>query len=152
MYERILLPTDGSEGMVPVIDHAGELAEVHDATVHVLFVVDTASLSTIPMDASLDGLHGLLQEEGERAVAEADRRIPDDVGLERTIAEGAPANEIVECAGDADCDVIVMGTHGRGGLNRILLGSVAEHVVRRSSIPVLTVRVGGDPDAESPAT
>lgn len=146
MYDRILLPTDGSEGMARVIEHAGELARIHDAMVHVLFVVDTASLSTVPIDASLDSLHGLMQEEGASAVQEVEESIPDDVTVERTIAEGTPAREIIDCAEEANCDVVVMGTHGRGGLNRLLLGSVAEHVVRRSSVPVVTVRVGAEPE------
>ena len=142
MYDRILLPTDGSDGMARVIEHAGELARAHDATVHALYVVDTASLSALPMDASLDGLHGLLQEEGVTAVEDVERLTPTDVDVEHTVSEGAPSTQIVQCAREADCDVVVMGTHGRGGLNRLLLGSVAEHVVRSSSVPVLTVRVG----------
>ncbi|MCU4799672.1 universal stress protein [Halobacteria archaeon HArc-gm2] len=149
MYDRILLPTDGSAGMTRVIDHAGELAHIHDASVHALYVVDTASLTTMPMDVSLDSLHGLMQEEGENAVAEARRRMPDGVDVDRTITDGAPATQIIDCADEADCDVVVMGTHGRGGLNRLLLGSVAEHVVRRSSVPVVTVRVGEEVDPES---
>jgi nucleotide-binding universal stress UspA family protein len=149
MYDRILLPTDGSAGMTRVVEHAGELARVHDSSVHVLFVVDTAKLTTIPMDASLDGIHGLMEEEGETAMEEADRLLPEDVTVERTISEGEPAREIVDCAREADCDVIVMGTHGRGGLDRLLLGSVAEHVVRRSSVPVVTVRVGAENGPES---
>lgn len=148
MYDRILLPTDGSEGMTRVIKHAGELARIHDATVHALFVVDTASLSTMPMDASLDGVHGLMEEEGTRAVEEAERLIPVHIDIERTIAEGSPANQIIDCTEEADCDVIVMGTHGRGGLDRLLLGSVAEHVVRRSPVPVVTVRVDSEQERD----
>ena len=151
MYDRILLPTDGSEGMTRVIEHAGELAQVHGATVHVLYVIDTASLSTLPMDAAFDSLRGLLEEEGTKAADEAERLIPDDVDVERTIIDGSPAAEIVECAREVDCDVVVMGTHGRGGLDRILLGSVAEHVLRRSPVPVVTVRVGSNADEESAA-
>lgn len=150
MYDRILLPTDGSEGMARVVEHAGELARVHDASMHALFVVDTASLSTMPMDASLDGVHGLMEEEGARAMEEVTRLLPDDVPVDRTTREGSPAHEIVDVAEEADCDVIVMGTHGRGGLNRLLLGSVAEHVVRRSSVPVVTVRVGPETASEPP--
>lgn len=150
MYDRILLPTDGSAGMSRVIEHAGELARVHDASVHAVFVVDTANLSTMPMDASLDGIHGLMEEEGATAMEQVERRLPDDVPVERTITEGSPAHEIVSCAHEAACDVIVMGTHGRGGLNRLLLGSVAEHVVRRSDVPVITVRVGKEDTEPEP--
>ncbi len=148
MYDRILLPTDGSDGMAHVVEHAGELARAHDATVHALYVVDTTSLSTLPMDASLEGVHGLLREEGATAVEKVERRTPDGVDVEHTVSEGSPASQIVKCARDADCDVVVMGTHGRGGLNRLLLGSVAEHVVRRSPVPVVTVPVGADAEPE----
>jgi nucleotide-binding universal stress UspA family protein len=140
MYDNILLPTDGSDGMTEIIDHACALAEVHDATVHALYVVNTASLSDLPMESSWEGVSTALQNEGEHALSRVEERA-GDVDLVREMIDGSPAKEIVSYASDNDCDVIVMGTHGRSGVDRLLLGSVAERVVRSSEVPVLTIRV-----------
>jgi nucleotide-binding universal stress UspA family protein len=141
MYNRILLPTDGSAEMEPVVDHAAALAERDDALIHALYVVDAASFSSLPMETSWEGISELLYEEGTAALNEVERTVDDRAPVERIVVEGNPSSTIVEHAADDDCDLIVMGTHGRGGIDRLLLGSVAERVVRRSSVPVMTVRV-----------
>jgi nucleotide-binding universal stress UspA family protein len=141
MYNRILLPTDGSAEMEPVVDHAAALAERDDALIHALYVVDAASFSSLPMETSWEGISELLYEEGTAALNEVERTVDDRAPVERIVVEGKPSSTIVEHAADDDCDLIVMGTHGRGGIDRLLLGSVAERVVRRSSVPVMTVRV-----------
>ncbi|QSG14048.1 universal stress protein [Halapricum desulfuricans] len=143
MYDRILLPTDGSEEMGPVIEHAVSLADHHDATLHALYALDTASLNSLPMETSWETISSLLEEEGTSALEAVDGHA-SDIDIEREIVEGSPSRRIVQYADDEDMDLIVMGTHGRGGINRLLLGSVAERVVRTSSVPVLTVRVETD--------
>lgn len=142
MYDDILLPTDGSVGMETVIDHTFELAEIHDATIHGLYVVNTASLTDLPMESSWDGLNDALEKEGRVAIEDLERNATD-VDLKTEIIDGSPSKEIVQYAIDEDCDIIVMGTHGRSGVDRLLLGSVAERVVRSSTVPVLTIRVNG---------
>jgi nucleotide-binding universal stress UspA family protein len=141
MYDDIVLPTDGSAGMERVIDEATGLATTHDATLHALYVVNTASLSNLPMEASMDAVGESLRDEGETALRAVERRAPDDIGLRTATVEGSPAREIVDHAVQTGADLLVMGTHGRSGVDRLLLGSVAERVVRTSPIPVLTVRV-----------
>jgi nucleotide-binding universal stress UspA family protein len=140
MYNKILVPTDGSTGMKSVVDHAAGLAALHDATLYGLYVVNTASLNDLPMDTSWEGLSQALEEEGQEGLA-AFEDWAGDVPVETTIREGSPSTEIVEYAAEQSCDVVVMGTHGRSGVNRLLLGSVAERVVRTSQTPVLTIRV-----------
>lgn len=140
MYKRILVPTDGSAGMNRVIDHASELARKHGAEIHFLYVVNTASFANLPMETSWESVTSMLRDEGETALQEAKDRA-GDLRVNTVIADGSPSREIVEYASSENCDLIVMGTHGRGGLNRLLLGSIAERVVRSSTIPVLTVRV-----------
>jgi nucleotide-binding universal stress UspA family protein len=91
----------------------------------------------------------MLQEQGETALGRAAERI-EDVPTERVLANGAPSTEIVDHATEEGCDLIVMGTHGRGGIDRLLLGSVAERVVRTATVPVLTIRVqDGERDGEN---
>lgn len=141
MYDHLLLPTDGSDAMDGVIDHAVELAAHHDATLHVLYVANTASLRDLPSDAGWENITQELYRQGENAIAAVTNRADEqDVPVESDIREGAPATEIVRYADDQTCDIVVMGTHGRSGVDRLLLGSVAEKVVRSSSVPVLTIR------------
>jgi nucleotide-binding universal stress UspA family protein len=141
MYDHILLPTDGSAGMERVVDHAASLAEAHGATLHAIYVVNTASLSNLPLESTMEAVSQGLREEGQAALDGVSRLVPDAVPVERVSVDGSPAREIVDYATESGVDLIVMGTHGRSGVDRLLLGSVAERVVRRSPVPVLTVRV-----------
>lgn len=140
MYDDILVPTDGSAGMDRVIEHAVNLCETHGATLHGLYVIDTASLADLPMESSWEAVNTALREEGDSSL-EAMERLAGDVSVRTSQVEGSPAQEIVEYAEDEGIDLVVMGTHGRSGVDRLLLGSVAERVVRTSPVPVLTVRV-----------
>lgn len=141
LYDRILVPTDGSPASDPAIDHAVELASIHDATIHAIFVVNTASFVSLPTESAWDGVAEMLEREGETAldavVEAAEKR---GVPVERVMLNGSPSHEVVRYAESEDCDLIVMGTHGRGGIDRLLLGSVTEKVVRSSTIPVLTIQ------------
>jgi nucleotide-binding universal stress UspA family protein len=151
MYDRILVPTDGSPGMGGVVAHALGLAEVHDAELHGLYVVDTGSFATLPVEMTWDGMTEMLREEGDLAIEEFES-LAGDVSTETEIREGNPSDEIVGYAAERACDTIVMGTHGRGGIDRLLLGSVAERVVRASSVPVVTVPVSDtEPEQDRPA-
>ena len=147
MYDRILVPTDGSEGMRRVVEHAARLADLHGAALELVYVVNTAAVANLPMETSWEGVSEMLREEGEGALDTAESVAAEAapaVGIERTMLEGNPAHEIVSYADRGDCSLICMGTHGRGGVSRLLLGSVAERVVRSSEMPVLTVRVGDE--------
>ncbi|RAW45903.1 universal stress protein [Halorubrum sp. 48-1-W] len=148
MYDRILVPTDGSPKGKRAVEHALALAAIHDAEVHALYVIDTASYAGTGMEATWAGIDDLLREEAEEAVDQvAALAEGTDVVIETSVVEGAPGREIVRHATDLGCDLIVMGTHGRGGIDRLLLGSVAERVVRRSPVPVLTVRLAEGAEA-----
>ncbi|PSP85376.1 stress response protein [Halobacteriales archaeon QS_6_64_34] len=140
MYDRILVPTDGSPSMQSVVDHALELADVHDATLHGLYVVDTGSFATLPVETTWDGMTEMLREEGQQAVSTF-AEMTGDEPVETVVREGNPSGEIVDYAERCDCDAIVMGTHGRGGIDRLLLGSVAERVVRAAPVPVVTMPI-----------
>ncbi|ELZ62178.1 UspA domain protein [Halorubrum hochstenium ATCC 700873] len=151
LYDRILVPTDGSSEGELAVCHALDLAAVHGATVRAIYVVDTARYAGMPMETTWEGVGDLLYDDGEAALGTVcDLAADRDVDVETAVVEGSPSREIITQAEETGCDLVVMGTHGRGGIDRLLLGSVAEKVVRGSSVPVLTVRIGDD-DAASAA-
>jgi len=145
MYDRILVPTDGSAGTRDVIEHAETLATAHDSEIHGLYVVDTGRFSTLPNEPTWESVTDSLHREGEMALDMVERLVTDDVTVARATSEGSPSREIVDYARQHDCDLVVMGTHGRGGIDRLLLGSVAERVVRSANVPVVTVPVETTP-------
>jgi nucleotide-binding universal stress UspA family protein len=141
MYETILLPTDGSDASLSAAAHAGRLAQTADAAVHVLSVADSRNRFESPSSGiAPDAWRDAERERAEAAVADAVETLPGDVPVERTVVEGVPHTEIVAAIEDVGADAVVMGTHGRTGLDHYLVGSVTERVVRRSPVPVLTIR------------
>ncbi|GAB3031295.1 universal stress protein [Natronobiforma cellulositropha] len=141
MYSRILLPTDGSETTDRAFDHAVDLAKTYGADLHVLYVIDATVFAN---DVETGTIVEEFESVGDRVVERVARRARD-AGVEPTttaVVRGTPHQRILEYAAEFDVDVVVMGTHGRTGLDRYLLGSVTEKVVRLSDVPVLTVRHG----------
>ncbi|GAA3872239.1 universal stress protein [Haloarcula argentinensis] len=142
MYDDLLFPTDGSDGADEALAHALKLAETHDATIHVLSVVDSTYLGSAAAEATTIES---LQEQTEQVIDETVDEITDHGAA--VVAEhrmGDPYEEIIDYAAAAGVDMIVMGTHGRSGLDRFLLGSVTEKVGRTADVPVLTVQLSGD--------
>ncbi|EMA35325.1 universal stress protein [Halobiforma nitratireducens] len=164
-FDTILYPADGSEGAGVALEKVRDLAETYDATVHVLHVVDTLhpafGLGEDPNRESSPGMVGDPQgadtpmggdrespkeiraeaeEYGENVVKDAVGRLPD-IDTHGVVRSGTPHKIVLEYADANDIDLIVMGTHGRTGLERYLIGSLTEKVVRASDVPVLTVPV-----------
>ncbi|ERG92025.1 MAG: universal stress protein UspA related nucleotide-binding protein [Haloquadratum walsbyi J07HQW1] len=145
MYDRILIPTDGSECADEAVTHALDLATQYDADVHVLSVVDARDVSHGAPAISPAQVESTLRENAHEVTdAVADRAADTEVDVTPAVEAGIPDDSIVTYAEEHDIDLIVMGTHGRTGLERYLLGSVTERTVRRSSVPVLTVRTDTD--------
>lgn len=140
-YERILLPVAGNGDVDPVVEHAQTLAESVGAELVALHVLDPDEESSDGADGSHAGTldDPLSPEAVFDAVTE---HVGDAVTLERVTATGEPGTVIVEQVHEQDCDFVVMGTHTRQGLDRLVTGSVAEHVGRETSVPVTTINVG----------
>mgnify|MGYP002761347320 FL=1 len=137
MYDTILVPTDGSDQSDAALDHALELSGPHDSEVHVLYVADTNRDSlTTQRGEVVDAL----EQEGDRVVSEALDRVAAGVDVVDAVETGDPVETILDYADAVDADLVVMGTHGRRGLDRYLLGSTTERVVRLASVPILTIR------------
>jgi nucleotide-binding universal stress UspA family protein len=149
MYQRILVPIDGSEPSRLAIQQAIKLAKGGVAQVRLLHVVDeylvgpTFDASYISSAIYADAISAF-QAQGRRILDEAAKELRD-AGIEahctfiETIGR-RPADFIIEAARDWPADLIVMGTHGRRGLRRLVLGSDAEWVLRAATVPVLMVR------------
>jgi len=143
MYDDILVPTDGSPASDAAIDHAIDLADRYGARLHALYVVDGSVYSTL--EAGSEVVIDALEAEGEQATDRvADAAAAAGVETTTTVTSGTAYRAIREYADEQAVDMIVMGTHGRKGLDRYLLGSVTERVVRTADVPVLTVRQSGD--------
>ncbi len=141
MFERILVPTDGSPAADAAVDAAIDMALSHSSVIEVLHVIQTERVAGMPLETTWVGITDVVRDEGEATVeAVAERAADAGVDVTTHVVAGTPSREIVRYARESDCDLIVMGTAGRDGLGRLLLGSVTEHVVRRSPIPVLTIR------------
>lgn len=141
MYRRILVPTDGSEGARAALEHAMGLAELTGAELHVVHAVDP---TLVPPEIGGENVVGALKEAGRTLVERARERASDEgLGVETAVLSGPPHEAVRRYAADRDVDLVVMGTHGRTGLDRWLLGSVAERLVRTSPVPVLTVHANG---------
>jgi nucleotide-binding universal stress UspA family protein len=140
-YRNIVIATDGSENSKRAISYGIEIAKLSGATVHALYVVDTVYFSSIPMDAGWETMYETLRGEGEKAISEV-KELGEIAGIEvrEVLLEGHPSNEIINFADNNNADLIVVGTLGKTGLDRFLMGSVAEKVVRGSKVPVLVVR------------
>lgn len=160
MYDKILYPTDGSSIAESAIEHAQNQAKQHDATVHVLYVIDSEHIG-IGLASNLDfeggpGMVGAptedasgmvgsrptgredLEDEGTEIVTTVAKQF-EGVKTETAVRFGSPYETILEYVDNAGIDMIVMSTHGRSGMQRYVIGSVTEKIVRFADVPVLTV-------------
>lgn len=140
-YGNILVPTDGSPGSSRAVDHGLSLAAALDATVHALSVVEGASLGPdVRSTLSTRELESVAADAVDDLIATAETRgVADTV---RHVEHGDPTGVIRDTIESSDIDAVVMGTTGRRGTDRILLGSVAENTVRSAPVPVITVGRG----------
>jgi nucleotide-binding universal stress UspA family protein len=141
MYDTIVVPTDGSENARRAADHAVDIAARTGATVHALSVVDATRLGPFtPTDIDVSEIRSSLRREAEEATeGVVERCRAASVDCIAAVRVGVPHEAIREYSDEVDADLVVVGTHGRTGLPRAVLGSVAERVVRASDAPVLTV-------------
>lgn len=139
--EKIMIATDGSENVKNAVSWGIELAKATGAKIKAVYVLPPVSVSIATRgERWADSLRNHLKDEGKSAteyVVEAGKKA--DVEVEPIIIEGNPADDIVRFATENGIDLIVMGTLGRTGISHLLLGSVAENVVRHSKTQVLVV-------------
>lgn len=136
MYRDILVPTDGSETSLQAAREALELARAFDATVHVLYVIDESVGNMLLSGSSMATVLEELGEQGSAAVDDV-VRLTDDVDVRTDVVRGTRVDTaILDYAAANDVDLIVMGSHGTRGLDR-LMGSTTQRVLIKSDCPVL---------------
>ena len=147
MFNRILVPTDFSAPSDVALEYARVMARQFDASLHILHVVEETSLDESPVPDALippspewrtARLHEALERLSHRITGEDRERFH----AKSEVIFGKPAHAIVDYASDNGFDLIVMGTHGRAGIAHLLMGSVAELVVRGANCPVMTLHDG----------
>lgn len=147
MYQKILLPTDGSKHAERAAEHAIWIANKSGAEIIVLDVIETSSLVGLPAEDLIVRIKEMLKEEAKRSLERISEMVDDskdqgkitDVKITLLSEEGSPADVILKTIKKEDIDLVVMGTSGKHGLDRFLLGSVTEKVVRSAECPVLAV-------------
>ncbi|CAB3722370.1 Putative universal stress protein [Paraburkholderia phenoliruptrix] len=146
MYHKIVVALDGSESSRNALHEALELAQLTKGRIHAIYIVDPWSMSPYSGYVDPEQLRAVLREDGRMALewareAMANRGVPGDSEMEET---QDPADDVPRCLARCvrrqSADLVVMGTQGRRGIGRWLLGSVAETFVRGAEVPVLLVR------------
>ncbi|RQH05810.1 universal stress protein [Paraburkholderia dinghuensis] len=145
MYTRILVPLDGSETASSALETALQLAVDMKAELRPIYVIDVPILAFDSPGFDPTIIRDAYEVEGQRVTAQAEARMKQRgvTGTARIEEVSAPGEDVAErillAAADCKADLIVMGTHGRRGLRRLVLGSVAERVLRGTTLPVLLV-------------
>jgi nucleotide-binding universal stress UspA family protein len=147
MYQKILLPTDGSEPAERAGKYALSSADLVGADIIVLYVIDTHYLDALPQQDLRDQLSKELREEGKKAVEKFRNNLEEsqcegkckNVNISIVIKEGKPAEVILKIIDEEGVDQVIMGKSGKQGFEKFLLGSTAERVVRSANVPVKLV-------------
>jgi len=141
IFRKILFPVDLSEASAKIIPYVHEMVKKFEAELHIIFVAHVSGYY-----ASIDLPYAYMSDFESEIVKGADKKLADfiaatcrDYACKAKVATGYPAEEILKYAVAEDIDLIIMGTHGRKMIQRIVFGSVANHVVQKSPVPVLTV-------------
>ena len=139
MYKKILVPTDGSEFAVKAQRHALFLAKVSGAEIIAVSVTENNFVNGLPLDDEVYQLNQILNERSEENLKEFDKLNEDNIKVTHVVREGSPAKVILEVSKEENVDLIVMGSSGKSGFDRFIMGSVADKVVNSAKCAVLVV-------------
>lgn len=145
MFKKILYPIDFSEYTEEITSYAVSIAKKYDSELHLLHVIPNLNYFT-PYESfltpeNLVAIEKNIEKEIEKDFDKVAKKI--DIPVRKIIKSGVTFVEIIDYIKEEGIDLVVMGTHGRSGIEHILIGSVAEKVVRKSPCPVLTIRPKG---------
>ena len=147
MYKKILVPTDGSQASHKAAKHAMWLAGKSGAEILALYVIDTSLFMGLPTEEAITRVKEMLKDEGRKSLdalidmsLKCKEKLNVEIKLTFMTKEGRPSRTIHNTIDEEGVDLVVMGTSGKHGMDRFLLGSVAEKIVRTAPCPVLVVR------------
>jgi len=145
MIKKIMTAIDGSDTSKKAVMIGLDIARRANGSITAVYVMETLRLAHLPGYATLPGLKEkilqLMQEEGQQAMQFVeDQASIMKVPYQKILAQGSPSEELLKISQEQGIDLLIMGSMGRTGMEKILLGSVAEKVVLQSSIPVLLVK------------
>lgn len=139
MYKKILVPTDGSEFAKKAQKHALFLSKMSGAELIAVSVTENNFVNGLPLDDEVYQLNQILKERSEENLKEFEKLNEDNLKITHIVREGSPAKVILEVASEEDVDLIVMGSSGKSGFDRFIMGSVADKVVNSAKCAVLVV-------------
>lgn len=141
MFLNILVAIDGSKISEKALDIAVEEAHSKKASLSVLYVVETGLFTHLPMDNTWEVIYSVLEKEGKNAIDNAlDKAKSRGISVKSYIAQGHAGEEICKKAAETGAELIVVGSHGKRDVDRLLLGSVSTYVVTHSRITTMVVR------------
>ncbi|HTY75945.1 MAG TPA: universal stress protein [Candidatus Nanoarchaeia archaeon] len=139
--QKILVPTDGSDYSMRAAEYAISIAKTHDAQITITYVIDEVVIDQFSKPEERETVESELKTDGQRyihyVIGLAEKEAVKSTSM---LVKGRPFEQIVNLAKSLNVDLIVMGTYGRRGAERILIGSVAERVIEYSPCPVLVVK------------
>jgi nucleotide-binding universal stress UspA family protein len=147
MMKKIMIATDGSETSKKAAKVGIEIARRSQGSVTAVYVIDVFRLAHLPGYTAFHGVKDklleLMQKEGREATEDVEEMaLEAGISCQMLVAEGEPRDELIRISQESGMDLLVLGSIGRTGLDRFLLGSVAEKVVQRSAVPVLLIPGG----------
>lgn len=142
MFNTILVAVDGSEVSRKALDAALEEARVWKSGLSAVYVIETGGFENIPSDSTMEVVYNRLESAGNEVLEEAEKKARQ-YGLKYTpyLKEGHAGEAIVALAEEIGADLIVLGSHGKSGIDRLLLGSVTDFVTKHSKVSTMVVRL-----------
>ena len=142
MFNTILIAIDGSEISSKALEAALEEAKVWKSKLNAVYVIETGGFDNIPTDSTMEVVYSRLESIGSEALKKAEEGAEaNGLDFKSFIREGHAGEEIVQLADEIGADLIVLGSHGKSGIDRLLLGSVTDFVTRHSKISTMVVRL-----------
>lgn len=142
MFNTILIAVDGSEVSKKAVAVSLEEARIWKSELNAVYVIETGGLENIPADSTMEVVYNRLETIGEEAIKAAEEGAEKfGLNFKSYIRQGHAGEEIVNLAEEIGADLIVLGSHGKSGIDRLLLGSVTDFVTKHSKVSTMVVRL-----------
>ena len=141
VFTKILISLDGSEASQRALSRAVDEAKIWNAQLQAIYVVETGLFSSLPLDNSVEIMYRVLEKEGKSVLEKAKKfGAANGVSIITHVKQGHAGSEITALAEQEKCDLVIVGSHGKGNADRLLIGSVSTFVVTHSKVTTMVVR------------